>query len=52
VDAIRLNRSDGSMVRVIVPLGSADPAAEQAAERTGLEFVRTLLPVLSTHLDG
>ena len=52
VDAIRLNRSDGSMVRVTVPIGSTDPAAEQAAERAALEFVRTLLPVLSTHLDG
>ncbi len=52
VDAIRLNRSDGSMVRVTVPIGSADPAAEQAAERTALEFVSKLLPVLSRHLDG
>lgn len=51
VDAIRLNRSDGSMVRVIVPIGSEDPAAEQAAERTALEFVRTLLPVLSAYLE-
>jgi len=52
LDAIRLNRSDGSMVRVIVPVLSADPAAEQAAERAALEFVRALLPVLSKHLDG
>jgi hypothetical protein len=52
VDAVRLNRSDGSMVRVTVPFGSADPEAERNAEQTALEFVRTLLPVLSKHLDG
>ena len=52
LDAIRLNRSDGSMVRVIVPIASADAGAEQAAERVALEFVRTLLPALSKHLDG
>ena len=40
------------MVRVTVPIESADPAAEQAAERTALEFVSKLLPVLSRHLDG
>jgi EpsI family protein len=52
VDAIRLNRSDGSMVRVIVPIASANSGAEQAAERAALEFVRTLLPALSKRLDG
>lgn len=51
VDAVRLNRSNGSMVRVIVPITSADPAAERAAEQTALDFVRMLVPVLSTHLD-
>ena len=52
VDAIRLNRSDGALVRVIVPIASQDAAAEQATERIALEFVSTLLPVLSPHLDG
>ncbi len=52
VDAVRLNRSDGSLVRVIVPIPSQDPSAEQAAERAALEFVTGLLPALSKHLDG
>jgi len=52
VDAIRLNRSDGTFVRVIVPISSQDAAAEQAAERAALEFVSTFLPILSKHLDG
>ena len=40
------------MVRVIVPIASANSGAEQAAERAALEFVRTLLPALSKRLDG
>jgi exosortase D (VPLPA-CTERM-specific) len=51
LDAIRLNRSDGALVRVIVPIASQDAAAEAAAERTAIEFVSTLMPVLSTYLD-
>jgi exosortase D (VPLPA-CTERM-specific) len=52
VDAIRLNRSDGAMVRIIVPIASADKAAERAAEQAALEFAGTFLPVLSTYLNG
>jgi len=52
VDAIRLNRSDGALVRVIVPIFSQGAGAEQVAERAALEFVSQILPVLSKHLDG
>jgi exosortase D (VPLPA-CTERM-specific) len=52
VDAIRLNRSDGALVRVIVPISSQDADSEPAAERAALEFVNRLLPVLKAHLDG
>jgi exosortase D (VPLPA-CTERM-specific) len=52
VDAIRLNRSDGALVRVMVPITSEGAAAEDAAQRLGLEFVSTFLPILSKHLDG
>jgi exosortase D (VPLPA-CTERM-specific) len=52
VDAIRLNRSDGSLVRVMIPISSQGPADEQAAEELGLEFVNALLPALSRHLEG
>jgi EpsI family protein len=51
VDAIRMNRSDGSMVRVIVPLPSQDLSAEAAAEQAALDFVRAILPDLSKRLD-
>ena len=52
VDAIRLNRSDGALVRVIVPILSEGAAAEEAAERTALEFVGRILPALSERLGG
>ena len=50
VDAMRHNRSEGSLVRVMVPVVSEDAAGEQAAERTALEFVNLVLPLLSERL--
>jgi EpsI family protein len=47
-DAVRLNRSDGSIVRVIAPVADGTPEAEQRAERDALRFVRDLVP----RLDG
>ncbi len=48
-DAIRLNRTDGSMVRVIAPLkGLHDDGA--AAEQLAEEFVRTIFPSLAAYL--
>jgi EpsI family protein len=52
VDAIRLNRSDGAMVRIIVPIPSMNEGAEREAERLALKFAGTFLPVLSSYLDG
>jgi EpsI family protein len=49
-DAIRLNRTDGSMVRVIapIPFNATDEGA--AAERLAEEFVRVVFPLLPAHL--
>jgi EpsI family protein len=49
-DAIRMNRTDGSLVRVIAPLrvGDDEAPAEQLAE----SFVRELFPVLPTYLPN
>lgn len=49
-DAIRLNRTDGSLVRVIAPIkvGATDNGA--AAERLAEEFVRVIFPMLPGYL--
>lgn len=47
-DAIRLNRTDGSLVRVIAPI--TGEGAEPQAEQTAVAFVKTLFPVLGRYL--
>lgn len=49
-DAIRLNRTDGSLVRVIAPIrvGGDEAPAEKLAE----SFVRVLFPALPTYLPN
>jgi EpsI family protein len=49
-DAIRLNRTDGSMVRVIAPIDPRLNDEGAAAERLAAEFVRALFPHLSPYL--
>lgn len=49
-DAIRLNRSDGAIVRVIAPIMPAGRNAETIAERTAARFVEAIFPLLSTYL--
>jgi EpsI family protein len=47
-DAIRLNRTDGALVRVIVPLVENTGATQ--AERVAVEFVKALFPLLDGYL--
>lgn len=51
-DAIRMNRTDGSLVRVIapIPVGAEDDGA--AAEQLAVEFVRVLFPTLPAYLPN
>jgi EpsI family protein len=51
-DAIRMNRTDGSLVRVIapIPVGAEDEGA--AAEKLAVEFVRVLFPALPSYLPN
>jgi EpsI family protein len=51
-DAIRLNRTDGSIVRVIVPIRPNVENAEAVAEQTAAQFVKALFPLLSTYLPS
>jgi hypothetical protein len=48
LDAVRLHRTNGSLVRVMAPAATADalPAADAAARR----FAAALLPQLSRYL--
>jgi len=49
-DAIRLNRTDGSLVRVIAPIPHGADGAD--AERLAEEFVRALFPALPAYLPN
>ncbi|HWI20888.1 MAG TPA: EpsI family protein [Vicinamibacterales bacterium] len=49
-DAIRLNRTDGSMVRVIAPILPGDDGA--SAEKLAESFVRLLFPALPSYLPN
>lgn len=51
-DAIRLNRTDGSMVRVIAPVQVSAQDGGASAERLAVEFVRVLVPQLSAYLPS
>jgi EpsI family protein len=48
-DAIAINRTDGSLVRVIAPIRDHDDAA---AEKLAESFVRALFPALPTYLPN
>jgi EpsI family protein len=47
-DAIRLNRTDGSLVRVVVPF--ADSPGERAAQTTALAFIARIEPTLQQYI--
>lgn len=52
VDAIRLNRTDAALVRVIAPVPSRDPEDLAAADKAARAFVQTLFPQLGRHLPS
>ncbi len=49
-DAVRLNRTDGAIVRIIVPIAGQGADAEQKADRTAVRFATDLLPKLDPFL--
>lgn len=50
-DAIRLHRTDGAIVRLMIPAGS-DGVGERAAEAEGLRFAAALFPRLARVLPS
>lgn len=52
-DAIRYNRTDAALVRVIAPVDSPDqPRALRQAEQLAVDFVQDVFPLLSRHLPS
>lgn len=49
VDAIKLNRTDGALVRVSLPIEDSDVNGN-AAEKTALEFVGQIFPMLKDYI--
>jgi EpsI family protein len=49
-DALRLNRTDGAIVRIIAPIDTA--GGEAAAEQQALRFAKILIPLLPTYLPN
>jgi EpsI family protein len=49
-DAVRFNRTDGAIVRIVAPISAAAPDAEREAERVALRFLNDLLPKLDAFL--
>jgi EpsI family protein len=52
LDAIRLNRTDAAMVRVVSPVQSREAEDLEAAERAAVAFVQSLFPQLGRHLPS
>ena len=51
-DAMRLNRTDAAMVRVISPIAGEEAAQERAASRRVTEFVQRIFPALTQVLPA
>jgi EpsI family protein len=52
LDAVRLNRTDGAMIRVVVPILGSEAGAQQHAEQTGINFTRVLFRQLDRFLPA
>ena len=51
-DAIRLNRTDAALVRVIAPVSSREPEAVDAGDRAATAFAKALFPQLGRFLPS
>jgi len=50
LDAIRTNRTDAAMVRVMAPIGAGNSGAERNAAAHTIDFVKLLFPLLGYYL--
>jgi len=51
-DAVRMNRTDAALVRVIVPIASGDDQGESHAQDKAVDFVKQMFPVLPSYLPS
>jgi len=51
-DAVRLNRTDAALVRVIVPIVPDRDGAEATAETQATDFIGSMFPLLSNYLPS
>jgi len=51
-DAVRLNRTDAALVRVIVPIDPNADDGEKRAERQASDFVKSMFPLLPRYLPS
>ena len=52
VDAVRLNRSDGALVRLVVPIPPNASGGVEAAEAAGIAFAQAIFPQLGRYLPS
>lgn len=52
LDAIRLNRTDAALVRVVSPVLEPDSAGESAASAQAVDFVKAMFPLLDRYLPA
>jgi EpsI family protein len=50
LDAMRINRTDGALVRVVSAVRGEGPEAEASAETEATSFVQSIVPLLSRYL--
>lgn len=50
LDAVRLNRTDAAIIRIVVPVYGQDEAAEQSAVQSATEFAQSVYPLLARYL--
>jgi EpsI family protein len=51
-DALRRNRTDGALVRIIAPVRTPDPSEELAGFNAAVAFARAVFPLLSRYLPA
>jgi exosortase D (VPLPA-CTERM-specific) len=50
MDAVRLNRTDAALVRVVAPVLGSEAGERARAEQTAVQFARAMFPLLGSYL--